>query len=154
MQCGGYITAHSQPGDTGFEVLLPCVGTFLALHDAPTVLLVEDEDNVRRLMHKFLERGGYQILEARNAEHAVAIAKVCKVPLQILVTDVAMTGMNGTDLAKRLEPLHPAMKVLFVSGYRHHTVEHEGLWKDGLNLLPKPFPAEELLRRVQVLLTQ
>lgn len=154
VQCGGYITAHSQPGDTGFEVLLPCVGTFLALHDAPTVLLVEDEDNVRRLMHKFLERGGYQILEARNAEHAVAIAKVCKVPLQILVTDVAMTGMNGTDLAKRLEPLHPAMKVLFVSGYRHHTVEHEGLWKDGLNLLPKPFPAEELLRRVQVLLTQ
>jgi hypothetical protein len=50
--------------------------------------------------------------------------------------------------------MNPGMKTLFVSGYRHHTLEHEGLWKDGLNLLPKPFPAAELLRRVEVLLTR
>jgi CheY-like chemotaxis protein len=105
-------------------------------------------------MHKFLERGGYQILEARNAEEAAAIANVCKEPIQILVTDVAMTGINGPELAKRLAPLHPGLKILFISGYRHHTLEHESLWKGGMNLLPKPFPAAELLRRVQVLLAQ
>lgn len=155
VQSGGYITARSEIGHgASFEILLPCVGTFHGLGDAPTVLLVEDEDSLRCLMHKFLERGGYQILEARNAEEAAAIAKVSKEPIRVLVTDVAMTGMAGTELAKRLAPLHPGMKVLFVSGYRHHTQEHEGLWKNGLNLLPKPFPAAELLRRVQVLLTQ
>jgi len=155
VQSGGYIAAQSEIGKgTSFEILLPCVGTFHQLVEAPTVLLVEDEDSVRRLMHKFLERGGYQILEARNAEEAAAVAKVHKQPIQVLVTDVAMSGMSGTDLAKRLAPQHPGMKVLFVSGYRHHTLEHEGLWKNGLNLLPKPFPATELLRRVEVLLTQ
>ena len=153
MQSGGYITAASEAGQgASFEILLPAVGTFQGLGAAATVLLVEDEDGIRRLMHKFLERGGYQILEARNGEDAIAIANVCKEPIQVLVTDVAMTGMNGPDLAKRLAPQHPGMKVLFISGYRHHTLEHEGLWKDGLNLLPKPFPATELLRRVQVLL--
>ena len=155
VQSGGYITPKSEAGHgNSFEILLPCVGTFDGRGEAPTVFLVEDEDSVRRLMHKFLERGGYQILEARNAEEAAAIANVCKKPIEVLVTDVAMTGMNGPDLAKRLAPLHPGMKVLFVSGYRHYTLEHEGLWKDGPNLLSKPFPAAELLRRVQVLLTQ
>ena len=152
-QTGGYISARSEAGQgTSFEILLPCLGTFLPRTDATTVLLVEDEDGVRRLMHKFLERGGYQILEARNGEDAAAIAQAQPSPIQVLVADVAMNGMSGTDLAKRLQPQHPEMKALFVSGYRHHTVDHESLWKDGLNLLPKPFPAEELLRRVQLLL--
>jgi PAS domain S-box-containing protein len=154
-QSGGYISAQSEIGKgSSFDILLPSIGTFLELAEAPTVLLVEDEDSVRRLMHKFLERGAYQILEARNAEDAIAIADVHKTPIQVLVTDVAMSGITGTELANRLAPRHPDMKVLFVSGYRHHTLEHEGLWKDGLNLLPKPFPAVELLRRVQVLLAQ
>ena len=155
VQNGGYITAKSEAGrGASFEILLPSVGTFHALPGAPTILLVEGEDSVRRLMHKYLERGRYQILEARNAEEAAAIAQVSKQPIQILVTDVVMTGMNGPELAKQLAPLHAGMQVLFISGYSHHTLEHEGLWKDGLNLLPKPFPAAEFLRRVEVLLAQ
>ena len=155
VQNGGYIAAKSEAGKgTSLEILLPCVGSFHGFGDAPTVLLVEDEDSVRRLIHKFLERGGYQILEARNGEEAAALAALCQKPIRILVSDVAMRGMTGPDLAKQLALRYPGMKVLFLSGYRHHTLEHEALWKDGLNLLPKPFPAEELLRRVKVLLSE
>jgi CheY-like chemotaxis protein len=162
---GGYISANSEIGQgTSFDILLPSVGTFCGLGEvseserasgaepAPTVLLVEDEDSVRRLMHRFLERAGYQLLEARSAEEAEDIAKVYDKPIHVLVTDVVMAGMTGLELAERLTPLRPAMKVLFVSGYRHDTLEHHALWNRDLNLLPKPFPASELLRRVEMLL--
>ncbi len=162
---GGYISANSEIGQgTSFDILLPSVGTFCGLGEvseseraggaepAPTVLLVEDEDSVRRLMHRFLERAGYQLLEARSAEEAEDIARVYDKPIHVLVTDVVMAGMTGLELAERLTPLRPAMKVLFVSGYRHDTLEHHALWNRDLNLLPKPFPASELLRRVEMLL--
>ena len=165
-QSGGYISAESELGrGTSFEVLLPCVGTFRRISQitgsersgkdvTPTVLLVEDEDAVRRLMHKFLEREGYQLLAARNAEEAELIAKVYQEPIHVLVTDVLMPGMTGPELVARLSPLRPGMKTLFVSGYRHDTLERRGLSEGDLNLLPKPFPATELLRRVQMLVDQ
>ncbi|HEV3196954.1 MAG TPA: response regulator [Bryobacteraceae bacterium] len=162
---GGYIQARSEIGKgTSFEILFPCVGTFQRLgdisssehaageSDGPTVLLVEDEDSVRRMMHKFLEREGYQLLEARSGQEAKDLAEVYGSPIDVLVTDVVMPGMTGPELAERLAPLRPDMKVLFVSGYRHDTLEHQGLLKHDLNLLPKPFPAMELIRRVQILL--
>ncbi|MCX6629473.1 MAG: response regulator [Candidatus Solibacter sp.] len=167
VQSQGYIRAESEPGrGTAFEILLPCVGTFRGIGAAagfacpdpedatPTVLLVEDEDSVRRLMHKFLENEGYQLLEARNAEEAAAIAEVYPGPIHVLVADVLMPGMTGPELAARLMPLRPAMKTLFVSGYRHDVVQPRGLRSSDLNLLPKPFPAAELLRRVRMLLEQ
>lgn len=164
MQGGGYIGATSEIGKgTTFEILLPCIGTFRGMGESgtgpsdgeeapPTVLLVEDEDGVRRLMLKSLERQGYQLLEARNGEEATSIAAAYAEPIHILVTDVAMPGISGPQLAARLAPQRPDMKVLFVSGYRHHTPEHEGLWKGGVNFLPKPFPGAELVRRVQLLM--
>jgi PAS domain S-box-containing protein len=165
VKSGGYIHASSEIGaGTSFEILLPCVGTFQGLGDissseqpagesaGPTVLLVEDEDSVRRMMHKFLEREGYQLLEARSGQEAKDLAEVYEEPIHLLVTDVVMPGMTGPELAERLAPLRPDMKVLFVSGYRHDTLEHQGMLKRDLNLLPKPFPAMELLRRVQLLL--
>jgi two-component system cell cycle sensor histidine kinase/response regulator CckA len=167
VQSQGYIRAESEIGHgTTFEILLPCVGTFRRIGEAggsegadsgeptPTVLLVEDEDAVRRVMHKFLEREGYQLLEARNAEEAEAIAEVYQEPIHVLVTDVLMPGMTGPELAAKLMPLRPGMKTLFVSGYRHDVTEPHGLSRDALNLLPKPFPAAELLRRVRMLLGQ
>jgi PAS domain S-box-containing protein len=167
VQSQGYIRAESEIGHgTSFEILLPCVGTFRRIRDVtgsegsdsedptPTVLLVEDEDAVRRLMHKFLEREGYQLLEARNAEEAEAIAEVYQGPIHVLVTDVLMPGMTGPELVARLLPLRPGMKTLFVSGYRHDVTEPHGLSRDDLNVLPKPFPAAELLRRVRMLLGQ
>jgi CheY-like chemotaxis protein len=167
VQNQGYIRAESAIGHgTSFEILLPCVGTFRKVGEetgagrsdgedpTPTILLVEDEDSVRRLMHKFLEREGYQLLEARNAEEAEAIAEVYEEPIHVLVTDVLMPGMTGPDLVARLLPLRPGMKTLFVSGYRHDVIEPNGLSRGDVNLLPKPFPAAELLRRVRMLLDQ
>jgi PAS domain S-box-containing protein len=152
---GGYITAGSEVGQgTSFEVLLPCIGTLTGpdgAGDAPAILLVEDEDSVRRLMHKFLDREGYQLLEARNPAEAEELAGVYEGPIHVLVTDVVMPGITGPELAARLTRSRPEMQVLLISGYRHDTIEPQGLSQE-MNLLPKPFPASELLRRIQILL--
>jgi len=164
-QSGGFITAASEVGKgTSFEILLPCLGTFQSVRNVtgadspgadavPTVLLVEDEDGVRRLMHNYLEREGYQLLEARSAEEAESIAEVYEEPIHILVTDVVMPGISGPQLAEQIKTVRPDMKVLFVSGYRHDALEMDGLGPD-MSVLPKPFVAAELLRRVRLLLTQ
>jgi two-component system cell cycle sensor histidine kinase/response regulator CckA len=164
VQSGGYITARSELGaGTSFEILLPCLGTFQAVRDiagieaaggeaVATILLVEDEDGVRRLMHGYLEREGYQLIEARNAEEAECIAEVYEEPIQILVTDIVMPGMSGPELAERIKRLRPDLKVLFVSGYRHDALESPEMASD-LSALPKPFVAAELLRRVRTLLS-
>jgi CheY-like chemotaxis protein len=167
VQSGGYITAESEVGrGTSFEILLPSVGTFRGIGEisgeercggkeaTPTILLVEDEDGVRRMMHRFLEREGYQLLAARNAAEAEDIAGVYEEPIHVLVTDVVMPGMTGPQLAERLKPLHPDMKVLFVSGYRHDALDQQGLLDQGAFILPKPFPPAQLLRQVQMLLSQ
>jgi two-component system, cell cycle sensor histidine kinase and response regulator CckA len=117
-------------------------------------LLVEDEDGVRRLMHRLLEREGYQLLSARNAEDAGQIAGVYQGDIHLLVTDVVMPGMSGPQLADRLKPLHPAMKVLFVSGYRHDALDQKGLLGPGVQILSKPFASAQFLRQVQMLLKQ
>jgi len=115
---------------------------------------VEDEDSVRRLMHRFLEREGYQLLEARSAEEAANLAEVFTYPIDLLITDVMMSGMTGPELAGRLASQRGGIRSLFVSGYRHDTLEHQGLLDRRLNLLTKPFPASELLKRVRASLAQ
>jgi CheY-like chemotaxis protein len=167
VQSGGYIGAESEIGrGTTLEILLPCVSSFRRISEisgvedlsgddpAPTVLLVEDDDSVRRMMHSFLEREGYQLLEAENAEEAEDLAELYEGSIHVLVSDVLMPGMSGPELAARLMPLRPEMKTLFVSGYPHDTLERLGLSKGDLNLLPKPFRAAELLQRIQILLAQ
>ncbi|HXB70449.1 MAG TPA: response regulator [Candidatus Acidoferrales bacterium] len=153
---GGYIGVSSEAGPgTCFEILLPCIGTLSGpaeAGEAPSILLVEDEDSVRRLMHKFLDREGYQLLEARNPSEAEELAGVYEGPIDVLVTDVVMPGMTGPELFGRLTQSRPDLQVLLISGYRHDTLEHQGLLKRESNLLPKPFPAPELLRRIQMLL--
>lgn len=165
VQSEGYIRADSEIGHgTTFEILLPCLGTFQALgklserhrwgDPVPTVLLVDDEESVRRLMHSYLEREGFQLLEASNAEEAEIIAGVYQKPIDVLVTDVVMSGMSGVQLAERLKRLRPQIKTLFVSGYQHGLFEVDWALNDNAELLVKPFVAADLLRRVRVLLGQ
>ena len=163
-QCGGDIAATSAVGrGTTFEIRIPSVGTFQRAGDCyqdgsgpgdarQTVLLVEDEDGVRRLMHTYLEREGYQLLEARNAEEAQSLAEAYRDPIDILVTDVIMPGVTGPQLAEHLSKTRRDLKVLFVSGYRHDKLENEGVMRQGVAVLPKPFAASELVRRVRILL--
>ena len=165
VQSQGFIRAKSAVGHgTSFEILLPCVGTFRRIGEGgglqrapgedstPTVLLVEEDDDVRGLMHKFLEREGYQLLEAQNAAEAEAIAEVYPEPIHVLVTDVLMPGMTGEQLAARLKPLRPTLKTLLVSGNGHDVLEPPARPRGDMTLLSKPFPAAELLRRVCLLL--
>ena len=156
-ESGGYITAQSAPGKgTAFEILWPSVGYFhgTGLIEGPVVLLVEDEDGVRRLMQRLLEREGYQLFSARNGEDAEEIARVYEGGIDLLVTDVVMPGLSGPQLADRLRPRHPAMRVLFVSGYRHDALDQKGLVGPGVQILTKPFPSTQFIRQVQTLLKQ
>ena len=164
-QSEGYISADSEVGKgTRFEILLPCVGTFQGIgkpsEDAawgdpvPTILLVDDQESVRRLMHGYLEREGFQMLEASNAEEAELIAEVYQEPIHVLVTDVVMPGMSGVELAQRLTRLRPQMKTLFVSGYKHDLFDVDWALSNGTEFLAKPFVAADLLRRVRLLLSQ
>lgn len=156
-RCGGAIRAASEPGGAScFEILLPSSGACVEsdLPGSPTILLVEDEDGVRRLMRRYLEREGYQLLETRTAEEAEALAEVWTEPIHLLITGVILPGMTGTELADRLARQRPGIRSLFVSGYRHDTLKQQGLLDRRLNFLCKPFPAAELLRRVRALLLE
>jgi hypothetical protein len=167
VQSGGHIAARSEVGlGTAFEILLPRLAAFQRLRDiggqqslaaaaadaTPTVLMVEDEDSVRRAMHKLFEEEGYQLLEASDGEEAAIIAERYDEPIHVLVTDVAMPGMTGPQLADRLAALRPDLKVLFVSGCPHDFFEGDGLLNRQRNFLTKPFSATELLGRVRTLL--
>jgi two-component system cell cycle sensor histidine kinase/response regulator CckA len=166
VQSGGHITARSEVGlGTAFEILLPRLASFQKLRDieghqsraagaeaTPTVLLVEDEDNVRRAMHMHFEKEGYQLLEASDGEEAEVIAQRYDEPIHILVTDVVMPGMTGPQLADRLAALRPDIKVLFISGYPHDSLDDDGGLDRQRSFLPKPFSASELLGRVRTLL--
>ena len=160
VQNEGYIGASSEIGKgTSFEILLPRAEqphqsdepreTATVDESAPTVLLVDDEDGVRRLMHNCLKREGYRLLQARDAEEAVRIAKACPGPIHVLVTDVVMPGMSGLELAERLKPLRPEMQTLFVSGCAHDLGDTA---PPPAEMLSKPFGPLELARRVRDLL--
>jgi PAS domain S-box-containing protein len=160
-QSAGYIRASSEMGKgTSFEILLPLAEQPRKLGksspgavvdaSAPTVLLVDDEEAVRRLMRGCLKREGYQLLEARDAEEAERIARACLGPIHVLVTDIRMPGMSGIELAERLKPLRPAMKTLFVSGCGQDELGMAGVGP--AELLAKPFEVPELAWRVRTLL--
>ena len=165
-QSGGYITARSEVGlGTAFEILLPRLAASQQLGDmdghqshsagadaTPTVLLVDDEDALRRVMHRQFEKEGYRLLEATNGEEAEFMAEEYNEPIHILVTDVVMPGMTGPQLAGRLAALRPEIKVLFVSGYPHNSQEWGDVLDRQWNFLPKPFSASEFLGRVRTLL--
>ena len=164
VQNAGYITATSEKGTgTIVEILLPSIGSFRMIREVsgaraggasvPTILLVDDEDSVRRLMHDYLESEGFQMLEARNPEEAELIAETYPEPIHVLVTDVVMPGMTGPQLAQRLAPIRPDMKVLFVSGYPGDMLGEYGLDRAAI-VLSKPFLAPEFLLRVRLLLSQ
>jgi PAS domain S-box-containing protein len=157
-QSEGYIMAASEVGKgTSFEILLPRAEKPQVASEppkaagmgagAPRVLVVDDEDGVRRLMHGCLKQEGYEMLEARDGEEAERIARACPAPIHLLVTDVAMPGMSGPQLAARLRPLRPEMKTLFVTGSDSDLLERASLSPE--ELLAKPFQVPELKSRVR-----
>ncbi len=164
QQSGGVIWCSSEVGQgTTFTVLLPAVEEApesveppsVPLAEAPqgseVVLLVEDEDIVRELAWRVLERSGYVVLQARDGLEALTLCQVHPGPISLLFTDVVMPEMSGRETAERAAVLRPDMKVLFMSGHTQDVMLREGIEK-GVPFLQKPFtPAGLALKVRQVL---
>jgi CheY-like chemotaxis protein len=117
-----------------------------------TILLVEDEEGVRELARDILQGHGYTVLEARNGGEALLACERHQGPIPLLLTDVVMPQMSGRQLAERLAPLHPEMKVLYMSGYTDDAVIRHGVRDAGIAFLQKPFTPATVSRAVRELL--
>ena len=116
------------------------------------IVLAEDEDTVRRLVRTFLQSKGYEVLEALDGAEALAHCRNRQGQIHLLITDIVMPGMGGRELAEQARPLHPNMKVLFMSGYTDDSLIREGIKVKGTPYIQKPFSLAQLGRQVRELL--
>jgi PAS domain S-box-containing protein len=165
-QSGGYVWVYSEPGrGTTFKVYLPRVDEPLeaipsskaklpdrAKMGTETILLVEDEPDLRELTRTVLASKGYTIVEARNAEEAERLAGSNGAQIHLLLTDVIMPGISGRELAKRTVTRHPAMRVLYMSGYTYNVIAQGGTLERGVSFLQKPFTPSALVEKVREVL--
>ena len=119
-----------------------------------TVLLVEDEAGVRTLTRLILQGIGYKILETQNGGEALLLCERHQGKIDLMLTDVVMPQMSGCQLAERLAPLRPEMKVLFMSGYTDEAVAQHGVLQPDMPFLRKPFTPDALARRVREVLDE
>ncbi|HUQ00390.1 MAG TPA: response regulator, partial [Aeromicrobium sp.] len=165
QQSGGYIYVYSEPGDGAtFKVYLPAaVGASedasagpdtVNQHGHGLVLVVEDEDSVRRLAALVLRRAGYDVQEAGTAKEAEEWVASRKLPIDLLVTDVVMPGSSGSALYERLSMRQPGLRVLYMSGYTDDAVIRQGRLPAEATFLQKPFTGELLIRKVREILSQ
>jgi PAS domain S-box-containing protein len=162
-QSGGHIAILSEPGQgTTYKIHLPeteappdtATGDRGLPTGSETILLVEDDDNLRRLTRQILQGRGYTVLDADRGEAALAVAQQYPGPIHLLVSDVVMPGMNGHRLAGDVTALHPAIKTLFISGYADETLSRYGVLASQTGFLPKPFTIETLPVKVRQVLDQ
>jgi len=162
-QSEGWISVSSEiERGTAFEIYLPRVNE--PLTDVPprpaaemrsgseTVLVVEDEDAVRKLTCQALRKFGYDVLEAANGGEALLVCEQRAQPIPLIITDVVMPGMSGPQLVARLSELYPETKVLYMSGYTDTLAVREGLLDGRRAFLQKPFTPADLRRRVREVL--
>jgi CheY-like chemotaxis protein len=117
-----------------------------------TILLVEDEANLRYLARQFLEKQGYKVIEAADGAVAMQIAVAHEGIIHLLLTDVIMPGMNGRELAQRISEIRPNVKILYMSGYTENVIGHNGMLDAGIRLLQKPFNLRDLKDKVREVL--
>jgi len=164
-QSGGTIAVDSQPGrGTTFSIYFPrsdagaadTAVTVIPKPETPcgteTILLVEDDVHVRTLAHRALEHFGYHVLEAQSGGDALLIGKEHGNDIHLLLTDVIMPRMSGRQLSEHLHPLHPEMKVLFMSGHTDNSIGHHGVLDPGVAFLQKPITPETLTQKVREVL--
>ena len=159
-QFGGHIFVNSEPGQgTTVKIYLPraegAVTPAGVTHRSPaitgseTILVVEDEAEIRGIVRRVLETEGYTILEAATPGGALAEARQHSGPIHLLLTDVILPEMSGRQLADRLLADRPGLPVLFMSGYTDTAIVHQGRLDRGIDFLAKPFTPDTLLRRVR-----
>lgn len=165
-QAGGHIDVDSAPGQgTTFRIYLPRLNVVSAAPPAPsaagelprgqeTILLIEDETGVRQLLRHSLQQLGYTVLEAGNAEEALALAQRPGQHLDLIVTDVVMPGWSGPEAAAHLRRLHPGVRLLFLSGYTGEALSQHGLQDQNAAFLQKPFTLTALAQKIRDILNQ
>jgi PAS domain S-box-containing protein len=166
-QSGGYIWVYSEAGKgTTFKIYLPRVAeaaesveqvavaaeSAAAEPGTETILLVEDEANLRYLARQFLEKQGYRVIEAADGAVAMQIAVAHEGTIHLLLTDVIMPGMNGRELAQRISEIRPNVKILYMSGYTENVIGRNGTLDAGVRLLQKPFSLHNLKNKVREVL--
>jgi signal transduction histidine kinase/CheY-like chemotaxis protein len=161
QQSGGDIAVHSAVGrGTTFEIVLPRIdaadATVIEPNASPvelggteTVLLVEDEDEVRAMTREVLEEAGYAVLEAGRPDEAVRLTRRHAGSIDLLLTDIVMPQRSGPDLAGDLLALHPRMRVLYMSGYAEGSEGRAGRLDPDAAFIAKPFGLEELLAKIR-----
>ena len=160
-QWGGHIDVDTQVGlGTTFLIYLPVASSGhrskrapssngLSLHGNETVLVVEDEETVRELTKRMLESAGYRTVPAADASEALKVAQDDPSSFDLLLTDVVMPEMSGSELSQRIGELKPGLHTIYMSGYPQDVVASQGVNDEQVALLPKPFTPQALLEMVR-----
>jgi PAS domain S-box-containing protein len=163
-QSGGFVWVYSELGKgTSFKIYLPRVdqpvvksGLTQFVSDVPrgteTILLAEDEQDVREVAKEFLESGGYTVIEARDGAEALQLEETHEGAIGLLITDMVMPGMNGQELAGRLQQKRAGLQTLYMSGYSERAAAESAQGDSSIRLLTKPFSRSALLRTVYEIL--
>jgi len=159
-RAGGSVGVYSEVGrGTVFKVYFPRADAEEVPVDMPpayvrphtgtqTVLVVEDADGLRELAKRLLERQGYTVLVAANADEALRL--FARNPsIDVLVTDVVMPGASGPELTRQLVEQQPALKVIYMSGYTEDSIVHHGILNPGIAFIHKPFTSDALVRKIR-----
>jgi CheY-like chemotaxis protein len=160
-QSGGFIAVSSKIGTgTEIKIFLPRVEEPVEVTTAPeapvqtrkgegTILVVEDDDAVRRMTREFLKISGYTVLEARSGADAIHFMERRERPIDLVLTDVLMPGMKGRELVERLSKLRAGIKVLYMSAYTEDAAINIGVLSPGTAFIEKPFSPDDLANKVR-----
>jgi CheY-like chemotaxis protein len=163
-QSGGNVWVYSEPGrGTTFKIYLPRVdeppeelGDKVVVEEVPrgseTILVVEDEEEVRKVAVRILTRQGYTVLDVPDGDSALVICEERKEPIHLILTDVVMPGLSGRQLVDRCSKVRQDFKALYMSGYTDNAIVHHGVLGEGMNYIQKPFTVDGLARKVREVL--
>ncbi len=162
-QHGGAIVVHSRPGEgANFMIYLPLIELIaepetidvevIAFGGGETVLLAEDDAQVRCLTREILEQYGYKVIEAINGEDAIMKFRQHSDAVKVLITDVIMPKKNGKEVYEAIIALNPAVHAVFISGYEDEIISNKGILRDNISFLAKPFKPTDIVRKIQAIL--
>jgi len=162
-QSGGYLEVCGEPGaGTTFRIFLPSVTEAVpdegepesvpALGGKETVLVVEDQAEVRKYTSAALGSYGYRVIQAENADEALLLCEREREHVDLVLTDVVMPNLSGRELADRIGKRRPGIKVLFMSGYTNDSIQHHGVLQQGADFIQKPFSPDQLAIKVREML--
>jgi len=163
-QSGGDVWVYSEPGiGTTFKIYLPALagppsphtaapGAAVEAHGTETILVVEDEESVRKIAKRILETAGYRVFAAGSGPEALAVCEQRAGEIHLVLTDVVLPLMSGQALAERIAKTYPTIRLLFMSGYTDNAFVHQGALEASTPFIDKPFTAQDLTRKVREVL--